>query len=315
MIIPPKLSPGDAVGIVAPGRKIAASQVEPAVQMLTAWGLEPILAPNLYSQRHSYLSGTDEERCRDFQQFLADPRIRAIICARGGYGSTRIIDGLDLGRLQDDPKWIVGFSDVTAFHLALARLEVVSIHGTMPVFFGLPEARASVESLRQVLFGTTPEISVTPHLSNRQGRAEGRVIGGNLSLLVDAIGTTSDPETRGAIVIIEEVDEYYYKVDRMLRQLRRSGKLAELAGLIVGHMTGIKNSDLPFGETIPEIVLNAVAGYDFPVAFGFPSGHENPNLAWLHGAGGSLEVGKDTVHLSYSGSLFQPSVRSERRMT
>jgi muramoyltetrapeptide carboxypeptidase len=299
MILTPKLVAGDAVGIVAPARKVSPEQITPATDVLRGWGLEPVLAPGLFSEQHSYLAGTDDERRSDLQRFLDDTSIKAIFCARGGYGSTRILDDLDFTALRHHPKWIIGFSDITAIHLALARIGIASAHATMPLFFGQAEAQNSVESLRQLLFGGRVEISAPARPGNRAGVASGRVLGGNLSLVVDAIGTASDPDTTDAILIIEEIDEYYYKVDRMFRQLRRSGKLSRLAGLVVGHMTDMKNSDLAFAESIQEIVTDALHGCEFPVAFGFPSGHENPNLAWMHGAKGILEVGDKGARLCY----------------
>ena len=299
MMIPSKLKPGDAVGIVAPARKISKTQLEPALNTLKNWGLEPVLSKNIFSSNHSYLAGTDSERCEDFQSMLDDKNIKAIFCARGGYGSTRILEAIDFSSLEKSPKWIVGFSDVTAFHLRLSMFGLASIHGTMPIFFGREESQASVESIRSILFEGACEIEMLADEANRTGRAEGEVVGGNLSLIVDALNTPSDPDTKGKILVVEEVDEYYYKLDRMFTQLRRTDKLQELAGLLVGHMTDIKNSDLDFGETVQQIVNHAVRDYSFPIAFSFPSGHHEPNHAWIHGATAVLDVGVNKVVLSY----------------
>lgn len=299
MIYPPKLQEGDTVGIVAPARKISPAQLEAALKTLQRWGLKPLLAKNIFSSKHSYLAGSDQERREDFQHMINDDQVKAIFCARGGYGSTRIIEALDFSALKRAPKWIIGFSDITAFHLRLTSMGLASIHGTMPIFFDQPEAQESVESIRHLLFSGAGEVVFAAEEYNRTGLATGQVIGGNLSLVMDALDTASDPDTRGRILIVEEVDEYFYKLDRMFTQLRRTGKLKDLAALVIGHMTEIKNSDLAFGETSAEIVLHAVRDYAYPVAFSFPSGHHNPNLAWIHGAPATLDVSRNKVTLSY----------------
>jgi muramoyltetrapeptide carboxypeptidase len=183
-------------------------------------------------------------------------------------------------------------------------MNVASIHGTMPIFFDRPEALESVESIQKILFTGECEITTKFENYNRVGEGAGEVIGGNLSLIVDALTTSSEPDTKNRILVIEEVDEYFYKLDRMLTQLRRTGKLKDLSGLIIGHMTDIKNSELEFGETVSEIVLHAVRDYQFPVAFSFPSGHENPNFAWIHGAAAQLTVSVTDVRLTYPNIYF-----------
>lgn len=298
-IIPSRLQAGDKVGIIAPARKITENQIQPSIEILEAWGLKPVLSKNIFSGNHSYLAGTDDERTSDFQSMINDEDIRAIFSARGGYGSTRIIEDIDFSPLQKDPKWIIGFSDVTAFHLRLSMIGLASIHATMPIFFGRKESQRSVETIRSILFSGNCEIDFTGVEHNRLGRVTGEVIGGNLSLIVDALNTPSEPDTRGKILVLEEVDEYFYKLDRMFTQLRRTGKLSNLGGLVIGHMTDLKNSDLDFGETLEQIVTHAVRDYDYPLAFGFPSGHEEPNYAWIHGSTGTLDVRVNNVTLAY----------------
>jgi len=305
MIYPPKLKAGDTVGIVAPGRKISPSQLEAALKTLDSWSLKTILSKNIFSSKHSYLAGSDEERRQDFQSLIDDREVKAIFSARGGYGSTRIIENVNFSSLKKSPKWIIGFSDITAFHLRLASNGIASIHGTMPIFFEKAEARESVESLQRILFTGACEVQSNPDESNRPGQAEGVVVGGNLSLILDALATPSEPDTRNKILIVEEIDEYLYKLDRMFTQLRRAGKLKDLAGLIIGHMTDMKNSDLAFGETASEIILQAVRDYNYPVAFSFPSGHQNPNLAWIHGGTAMLDVSVNRVTLSYP-NIYSP---------
>jgi muramoyltetrapeptide carboxypeptidase len=183
---------------------------------------------------------------------------------------------------------------------------LASIHGTMPIFFDQPEARESVETIRRILFSGSCKVDFPAEDLNRTGESTGQVVGGNLSLIVDAINTPSDPDTKDKILIIEEVDEYYYKLDRMFTQLRRTGKLRHLKGLIIGHMTDMKNSELAFGETVHEIVRHAVRDYSYPLAFSFPSGHKNPNLAWIHGANAKLSVSANEVTLAYP-NIYSPN--------
>jgi muramoyltetrapeptide carboxypeptidase len=290
MVNPPFLKRGDKIGIAAPGRKINTPDVEAACSIIKSWGIDVIVPAYLNSNAHAYLAGSDAERIHDLQQLLDDPEVRAIICARGGYGTTRILDKVNFSYLFDNPKWIAGFSDITALHLRLEKLGMHSIHSTMPVLFSRPESSPSVDSLRALLFGQKTNISAPPNEKNRYGHANGQVMGGNLSLIVDSIGTSSDPDLKGKILVLEEVDEYSYRIDRMLVHLKRAGKLDDLAGLVIGHMTDIKEPDLPFGETIEDLVLGNTLHRTYPVAFNFPIGHENPNLAWVHGSLMTLSV-------------------------
>jgi muramoyltetrapeptide carboxypeptidase len=299
MIVAPFLKKNDTVAIVAPGRKIKKEELEAAQKIIHGWGVETIIAKNIFSEQHSYLSGTDNERLEDFQMMIDDDSVKAIICARGGYGSTRILDELHFSALEKNPKWIVGFSDITAIHLKLFSLGIQSIHGTMPVLFSKEASKDSVSSLRKLLFGEIDVIEAKPCIENRLGQCSGQTIGGNLSLLVDSLATTSEPDTSGKILILEEIDEYSYRLDRMMMQLKRAGKLKNLSGLIIGHFTDVKDTELTFGETFQEIIMHVIKGYDYPVAFGFPIGHENPNLAWQHGAPATLTVNVSGSVLKY----------------
>jgi len=300
MIAPTHLQKGDTISIVAPGKKTSRIAVENSIKIFKEWGLDVHVANNIFSDEHSYLAGTDAQRLEDFQRALNSNNVKAIICARGGYGSTRILDQLNYDALQQYPKWIVGFSDITAFHLKLSRLGYQSIHSTMPVLFTDVDSGSSVESLRKLLFGLDNQLIAPAKSSNRNGETKGKTIGGNLSLIVDAMGTSSEPDTEGKILILEEVEEYFYKIDRMLTQLKRAGKLKSLAGLVVGHFTNMQDTSVPFGESVEKIILNAVGEYRYPVAFGFPIGHENPNLAWCHGADAIFEVNAERASLSFS---------------
>jgi muramoyltetrapeptide carboxypeptidase len=297
MIKPNVLKAGDTIAIVAPARKTPQTNIESTKIILEGWGLKVVLGKNLYSNVHSYLSGSDAERLEDFQTCLDDTNVRAIIAARGGYGSTRIVDVLNTDSLMKDPKWIIGFSDITAFHLKLLKGGFMSIHGTMPILFSNPQSNLSISSLKSVLFTGGFSIDGKSVPINRTGKAKGILVGGNLSLIADSLGTPSELITENRILFIEEIDEYKYKLDRMMTQLKRAGKLKNLKALLVGHMTDIKDSDLPFGESAYEIIQNSVRDYHYPVAYGIPSGHENPNLAWIHGSNVSLIVDDDGVNL------------------
>ena len=299
MTKPAFLKRGDKVGIAAPGRKVKRNDVEATISIFETWGFQVELTQNLFSDDHSYLAGTDEQRLCDFQSMIDDDSIRAIICARGGYGSTRILDQLDFTSFLKNPKWIAGFSDITAFHLKLSKLEIASIHSTMPILFSKIESADSVDSLRKILFGEPQQFLVEQHSSNQIGNGTGQLIGGNLSLIVDSIGTASEPDLNGTILIIEEIDEYLYKLDRMMVQLKRTGKLNNLSGLIIGHMTDIKDTELKFGESVEEIIRNNTSSFQYPIAFNFPIGHENPNLAWMHGSMAKLNVTEDHSSLTY----------------
>lgn len=298
MIAPPFLKPGDRIGIVATARKINPEDIQAARQIFESWGLVVVLSPYLFSDKHAYLAGDDQQRLAGIQDMLNDPTINAIISARGGYGTTRIVDDIDFTAFQNHPKWVVGFSDITALHLNLTSIGIQSIHGVMPILFDKEDAKESIESLRNILFGNTTQIIASHDVNNRPGKAIGPLIGGNLSLLVDALGTKHEPDTSGKILVIEEIDEYLYKVDRMMVQLKRSGKLENLAALIAGHFTDIKESTLSFGETFQDIIRYHTREYHFPIAFKFPIGHEQPNLAWIEGANSNLLVASDHAELT-----------------
>ncbi len=299
MIRPRFLRKGDTVCLVAPGRKLDRSSVDTATQIIQSHGLSVTLGKNLFSEQHSYLSGTDNERFADLQLALDDPAINAVICVRGGYGTTRILDQLDFTCFQKHPKWVCGFSDVTALHLKLQSLEIESIHGSMPVQFQKKDSTQSADSLIKTLLGTYESLKASASSGNRKGNATGRLIGGNLSLLNDSLGTATEIETENKILVIEEVGEYAYRFDRMLVQLKRAGKFDTLAGLVVGHMTDIKEGELPFGETVEQMVRYHTREFSFPIGFNFTTGHDHPNLSWIEGADATLSVAESGSTLSF----------------
>ena len=292
---PSLLKRNDKVVIIATSKRFS-GDIAPAVKLLESWGLQVVLGDNLFKSDNLY-AGTDKERAADLQKALDNREIKAILCVRGGYGATRIIDQIDFKKFLKNPKWIVGYSDVTALHAHVHKLNVQSIHGTMPILFER-DSPESLESLRKSLFEGKNSYSISAHPLNRVGEVKAEVVGGNLSILSTITGTKSDLDTKGKILLIEEIDEYLYEVDRMMVHLKRAGKLKKLAGLVVGHMTGIKDGEIPFGKTAYEIVADAVKELDFPVCYGFPAGHEKENYSIILGKKHTLQVSKNKVTIN-----------------
>ena len=290
MKTPPYLKQGDTVGIVATARKISLEEIRPAVRLLESWGLNVKLGGNLFYEDNQY-AGTDSERVADLQSMLDDNTVRAILCARGGYGSVRIIDRIDFTKFSNNPKWIIGYSDVTVLHSHIHSLfGIETLHGTMPLDFTGNETEATL-SLKKALFGEDMRYTVPLHSLNKMGIASGTLVGGNLSILYSLRGTVSDIDTEGKILFIEDLDEYLYHIDRMMINLKRGGKLEKLKGLIVGGMTDMHDNTIPFGKSAHEIILDAVKEYSFPVCFDFPAGHlKEKNLAIILGREVELSV-------------------------
>jgi len=294
---PPYLQTGQKVAIVAPAKSINRAEIKMAVSIFEAWGLEVVLGKHLFKTYHQF-AGTDAERAQDFQEMLDDPEIRAIICARGGYGTTRIIDRLDFTAFLQKPKWIVGFSDVTVLHCHLHNFNVETIHGIMPLLFP-KQTEVSIESLRQALFGKPLKVNSVLSVLNKRGVTKGVVVGGNLTLFANAIGTPSEIDTQGKILFLEEVNEYLYHIDRMMVQLKRAGKLDQLAGLIIGQFSGVKDNEVFFGQTVYEIVNDLTQEFDYPVCYNFPIGHEKHNMTVICNRKASLSVGEKQVELAF----------------
>ncbi len=287
LIQPPYLKKGDTIGIIACARKISREEMDPAVAILKSWGLEVVLGKNVFNTDCQF-SGTDAERAEDLQTMLNDVSIKAVISARGGYGTMRIIDKIDFTAFKKNPKWLVGYSDITVLHSHIHTLGIETLHATMPINFH-KDAEA-LESLHKALFGEKINYEISSHPLNRKGIAEGELVGGNLSLLYALAGSSSDIVTTGKILFIEDLDEYLYHIDRMMMNLKRSGKLSRLVGLIVGGMSDMKDNAIPFGKTAEEIILDAVKEYNYPVCFHFPAGHIDKNLALYLGRKVKLEI-------------------------
>ncbi len=294
MTTPPYLKKGDKIAIVSPARKQSPVDMEPAIKMFGSWGLEVIEGKNLYAS-YSQFAGTDDQRLSDFQQMLDDDSIRAVICSRGGYGSVRIIDKVDFTRFMRNPKWIVGFSDATVIHSHIHRnFGIETLHAIMPVNFkDKNDDNPSLISLKNALFGKELAYRFSSGEFGRKGKCRGILTGGNLSILYSLNNTASDIDTDGKILFLEDLDEYLYHIDRMMMNLRRSGKLQRLTGLIVGGMTKMNDNVIPFGKTAIEIIARSVEDYSYPVCFNFPAGHLDDNRALILGREVNLEIGEE----------------------
>jgi len=269
-----------------------------AVKLLESWGLEVVLGETVEASFHQF-AGDDDLRAADMQHFIDDDSIKAIIAARGGYGTIRMIDKVDFSHFAKKPKWLVGFSDITVLHAHLHKnYNIQTIHGQMPI--NIPDASArSLESLRMALFGEEVIYKYHTQEHNRSGEAEGVLIGGNLSLLVTITGSVSDMDYEGKILFIEDVGEYLYAIDRMVRSLDRAGKLKDLKGLIVGGFTEVKDNEIPFGQTVPEIIMDVVAPYNYPICFDFPAGHVPDNRSLILGRKLNMKVLNEHVNINY----------------
>jgi muramoyltetrapeptide carboxypeptidase len=297
--IPPTLKPGDTIGLVCPAGFMAMEKTTACVNALEEWGYKVKIGSTIGGNSQTYFSGTDKERTEDLQQMLDDDGVQAVLCARGGYGTGRIIDDIDFGKFRKKSKWVIGYSDITVLHCHLySNLYISSLHSPMAGAFADGGDKSEfVLSLKNALEGKKAKYSVAAHEFNRRGEAIGELVGGNLALLAHLTGTTSDIKTKGRILFIEDIGEYLYNIDRMLHQLKRSGKLSKLAGMIVGGFTDIKDMERPFGQTAYEIIRNIVKEYDFPVCYDFPVSHTDRNYALKIGLGYKLKVGRTKVSL------------------
>ncbi|MCP9751781.1 LD-carboxypeptidase [Ferruginibacter sp. HRS2-29] len=295
MNVPPYLKKGDTIGITCPAGYMAAEKAETCIATLQSWGYNVMVGKTLGSQSENYFSGTDEERLDELQAMLDDKNIHAILFGRGGYGMGRIVDQLNFTRFKKNPKWVIGFSDITVLHTHLAgKYNTASLHAPMAAAFNDEGYKNEyIASLKNALAGKKANYKVEAHPFNRDGKATGRLIGGNLALLVNMIGTASDFDTKNKILFIEDIGEYLYSIDRMLYQLKRSGKLKKLAGLVLGGFTDMKDTERPFGKTIDEILTEVVGEVNYPVCFHFPVSHDKENYALKVGGEYQLSVGKE----------------------
>lgn len=284
----PFLHQGSRVAIAAPARKVKREEMQFAVNWLKDKGFIPVYDDRLFAE-HYIFAGDDDFRAAVLQEYLDDESIEAIWLARGGYGSIRIVDKLDFTQFRQHPKWIVGFSDTTVFHGKLNRMDIPSIHASMPYCFAKKNMEAQ-NSLYDALTGSPLQYGFSAHPLNRSGIAEAEIVGGNLSVLYGMLGSDSFPDTDGKILFLEEVDEYIYHIDRMLRGMKRAGKLQNLKALVIGGLTQIHDNPDPFGQSVEEAIAEVVKDYDYPLCFGFPAGHFSDNRAIVFGHRTRLEI-------------------------
>ncbi len=289
--IPPYLKKGDTIGLVCPSGTLPAKKAATCMRTLESWGYKVKIGKTLGTQHH-YFSATDEARAADVQEMLDDKNVQAVLCGRGGYGMSRIIDLLDFKNFKKHPKWVIGFSDITLLHNHCTQvLKTASLHAPMAGAFNNGQSNNEwVLSLKHALQGKKANYKAAPHALNRTGTATGKLVGGNLTLVAHAVGSVSGLQTKNAILFLEDIGEYKYNIDRMMIQLKRAGMLTNLAGLVVGGFTQTKDSDPAFGASVYEIIQSAVAEYSYPVCYDFPVSHDKENYAIKHGADYTLQV-------------------------
>ena len=285
----PNLKPGDTIAFVSSARKISRDELVFAKTQVESWGLKVVFGENLFQEENQF-AGTGAQRTQDLQDALDNENVKAILFVRGGYGSVQIVDSIDWTSFQKNPKWIIGFSDITVFHSHIQQnFAVPTLHTAMPITFA-NNTESSLENLRKILFGEKISYQIDTHPLNRVGVMNAEIVGGNLSILYSLLGSESQMNTDGKILFIEDLDEYLYHIDRMMQALKRAGMLKNLAGLIVGGMSEMNDNTIPFGKTAEEIIQDVVSEYNYPVAFGFPAGHIDDNNPIVFGEKVRFEV-------------------------
>lgn len=294
LIMPEYLKKGDTVGILATARKIDLATIEPGIKLLESWGLKVVIGKTIGKEQNQ-LAGADWQRATDFQEMLDNPTIKAIWAAKGGYGTVRIVDRVNFADFKKKPKWVIGFSDMTVMHSHINNMDIGTLHAIMAISAktATPEA---IESFRKALFGEKLEYHIPAHPFNKKGKAQGELVGGNLSVLYSIQGSKSAVDMKGKILFIEDLDEYLYHIDRMMMNLKRNGSLDGLKGIIVGGMTSMNDNDIPWGKDALEIIEDVVKDLKIPIAYNFPAGHIKDNRALILGKNVTLEVNdKETV--------------------
>lgn len=298
---PPYLQKGDTIAIVAPAGilKNRKHVIDRAKDLAESWGLKVVYGKHMFNQEHHF-AGTDEQRCEDFQKALDNPNIKAIWSARGGYGSVRILDRLDFTKFLENPKWIIGYSDITAFHNHIHNLGIETLHAMMGTSMQdkVEDIEETIATFRKALFGERLRYEIQSSKYNREGDVSGELVGGNIAILASMLGSNSQLSTKGKILFIEEIGEYKYSIDRMLQSLKRAGYFNGVNGVLVGDMTKIKKNTTPWGSSIEQLILNVVPD-DIPVLFDFPAGHEPDNRALIMGRKVELQIGKNTSNVIF----------------
>ncbi|MBX9782150.1 MAG: LD-carboxypeptidase [Chitinophagaceae bacterium] len=300
MKIPLYLIKGDTIALTCPAGYMPLEKAQTCIDTLQKWGYEVLVGKTLGSKSKNYFSGTDEERLNEFQAMLDAPEIKAILCGRGGYGVGRIIEQLNFTAFKKNPKWIIGFSDITVLHAHINRnFKIATLHAPMAAAFNDGGFKNKyVQSLKQTLEGAKANYACKSHRFNRTGTASGELIGGNLALLAHVTGTSSDIQTKNKILFLEDVGEQHYNVDRMIIQLKRSGKFNNLAGLIIGGFTDMQDTQRPFGKKVYALIQDLIREYNYPVCFGFPVSHDKENFALKCGVLFQLTVKEKLVTLT-----------------
>ncbi|MCU0431107.1 MAG: LD-carboxypeptidase [Cytophagaceae bacterium] len=288
-VIPPRLEKGDQIAVVATAKVFNAEDVKAGMEVLKSWGLQVVPGKNLW-KTDRYFAGTDAQRLSDLQTAIQNKNIKAILFARGGYGTSRIIDQVNFSALKTHPKWMIGFSDLTILHTELQRRGIASLHGNMCLQLANPAHALSVQALRETLAGIPYAHTLPSAAQQRVGKARGILAGGNLTLLVHGIGTASELDTSGKILFLEEIGESIYHIERMLIQWKRAGKFKKLAGLVLGQFTDIGDTQPAFGKSVEQVIRELVQEYSFPISFGVCSGHGSPNYPLVFGAPYVLQV-------------------------
>ncbi len=297
-MLPPFLKYGDKICIISPSGNINPEFIDGATQVLNNWGLK-VVEGKFARTEYGRFAGTKEQRISDLQAAFDDSEVKAILCSRGGYGLVQIVDNLDFTRFVESPKWLIGFSDITILHNAITNLGIASIHGIMAKHLTeLPADCEQVEKLKSLLFGKLPEYKIPAHPQNRVGKATGKLIGGNLSVLAGMIGTSFDLPYKNNILFIEDIDEKPYHIDRMMNHLKLCGALSKISGIIVGQFSDCEE-DPQMMQSITEIIFDAVSDYQYPVCFGFPAGHVDYNLPLILGENLTLSVTKAKSFIEY----------------
>lgn len=316
MIKPPALQTGDKVVIIAPARKISLTDISLGVDTLKNWSLKVTFSEHLFDDCDQF-AGDDNVRAEDLQKAINDKDVKAIFCARGGYGTVRIIDKIDFSPLVDYPKWIIGFSDITVLHSKLHTLGICSLHADVLTTFG-DTKDSNMLYLKQILFDEKTEfhhkkLEQTNDNGNRY-KIEGEIIGGNISILYSLLGSDCDINTAGKILFLEDLDEYLYHIDRMMICLKRAKKLDNLKALIIGDVSQMNDNKIPFGKTAKEIIAETVSGYDYPVYYDFPAGHIKNNTPIIFGVPATMEISPNEINIKYKNPEVESSGKKYLRL-
>lgn len=294
---PNYLQKGDSVAIISTARKISLDEIKPAIELLETWGLKVVVGKTIGLENNQF-AGTLQERIDDLQDVLDDATIKAIWCARGGYGTVQLIDKIDFSIFKKNPKWIIGYSDITVLHAHIHNFGIETVHATMPINISKNSEDAK-ESLKNALLGNQLYYEFPSHQLNISGKPNGEIIGGNLSVLYSLLGSKSSINTKNKLLFLEDLDEYLYHIDRMLQNLKRNGYFENVSGIIVGGMTQMRDNDIPFGKTAEEIILEIVKPYNIPVIFGAPFGHLDDNRTLIFGRNAQLISDEKLVQIIF----------------